>query len=147
MQRTASDLTFNLEAMKGLDVSLFGWAETNTNWNKPDTQREFRDSSAAARVFNTGKSAFSSSDIPSESKYKPGGTPSITVTGKWCGRAEKAAGQDPSGMGRFSYMILKGKLGTELVTITAFRVSQVSMPKHGDGTTCLPPRAHDHVKE
>ena len=32
-------------------------------------------------------------------------------------------------------MVLKGKTGQELLVITAYRVSQVSMPQHGEGTT------------
>ena len=58
------------------------------------------------------------------------------ITGKWCGRAEQDLGEDPSGcLGRWSYMTLKGKNSVTITIITAYRVSQVSMPQHGDGTT------------
>ena len=59
----------------------------------------------------------------------------MTLTGKWCGRAQPGTGKDPSGMGRWSYMGLEGKTGKELLVLTAYRVSQVSMPQHGEGTT------------
>ena len=59
----------------------------------------------------------------------------LTLTGKWCGRAEPGGGKHPSGMGRWSYMVLKGKTGQELLVIAAYRVSCVSMPQHGEGTT------------
>jgi len=80
------------------------------------------------------KTVFSSSDMPSASKYKTGGT-AMTLTGKWCERTQPGAGKDPSGMGRWSYMVFEGKNGKELLVITAYRVSQVSMPQHGEGTT------------
>ena len=59
----------------------------------------------------------------------------MTLTGKWCQRAEPGAGKDPSGMGRWSYMVLEGKTGKELLVITVYRVSQVSMPQLWEGTT------------
>ena len=123
---------FNLESMREIEASFFGWAETNTNWNQEDAQAEYREK--ASRVFQMNKTVFSSSDVPSTSKYKPGGT-AMTLTVKWCGRAQSGAGKDPSGMGRWSYMVLEGKNGKELLVITAYRVSQVSMPQHGEGTT------------
>ena len=43
LQRTSSDLMFNLESMRDIEASVFGWAETNTNWNQEDALAEYRD--------------------------------------------------------------------------------------------------------
>ena len=114
--------------MKTFQVSLYGWAETNTNWLNPDTQHEYRERST--RTFKTAKSVFSTSSMPSSSHYKPGGT-ATTLIGKWSGRAEHN-----SGMGCWSYYLtLKGKNNVVITIIMAYRVSQLSMPKMGDITT------------
>jgi len=121
-----------MESMKALNVNLFGWAETNTNWINYNTQMEYQEKTST--IFEVAKSAFSTSEIPSISHYKPGGT-AMTITGMWCGRASTETGQDPSGMGRWSFMTLKGRNSMEIVFITTYRVSQVSMPQHSDCTT------------
>ena len=64
----------------------------------------------------------------------------MTLTGTWCGRAEPYAGNDPLGMGRWSYMVLKGKWSGTLLVITVYRLSHVSMPQqHGEGTPHISP--------
>ena len=119
--------------MCDIEASVFGWAETNTNWHQEDAhQAEYR--GKASQLFQMNKTVFSSSDMPSASMYKPWGI-TMTLTDKLCGTAKPGAGKDPSGIGRWSYMVLKGKTGQELLVSTAYRVSQVSMPQHGEGTT------------
>jgi Reverse transcriptase (RNA-dependent DNA polymerase) len=131
LQRPNNNLLFNLESMQQMEVGLFGWAETNTNWLNPATQSLFRQS--ANKILNTTKITFSTSSIPTTSKYKPGGT-CTTLVGKWGGRATQEAGADPTGMGRWSYITLQGKNTTSITIITAYRVSQKSMPQRGEGT-------------
>ena len=121
-----------MESMKTLNVNLFGWAETNPYWINYNTQMEYREKTLTK--FEVTKSVFSTSEIPSISNYKPGGT-AITMTGKWCDRASPETGQDPSGMGRWSFSTLKGRNSMEIVFIIAYRVSEVSMPQHGNGIT------------
>ena len=132
LQRTAADLTYYLDAIRSKAISLFGWAKRNTNWRNTVTMEEFREK--AGRTFEVSKCAFSTSEVPSHSNYNPGGT-AMTITGKWCGRATTEAGMDPSGMGRWSFMTLQGKNSIEILVITACRVSQASMPQHGDRTS------------
>ena len=80
LQRTSSDLIFNLESMRDIEAIVFGWAETNTNWNQEDAhQAEYR--GKASQVFQMNKTVFSSSDMPSASMYKPGGI-AMTLTDK-----------------------------------------------------------------
>ena len=82
LQKTVMDLQFYMETMKNYQVGLYGWSETNTNWLNLETQMEYRE--RLARTFETAKSSFSTSSIPSVSNYKPGGMVT-TVIGKWCG--------------------------------------------------------------
>ena len=59
-------------------LSLYGWAETNTNWlNRDDQKNEYIEQST--RTFSTAKSDFSTSSMPSESRYKPVGTATTLI--------------------------------------------------------------------
>ena len=69
--------------------------------------------------MQTVKCEFSTSEMPAASELKPGGTP-MGLTGKWCRRAPwKETGEDLSGMGRWSYMNIKGKNGVSISAVTA----------------------------
>jgi hypothetical protein len=63
--------------------------------------------------------------------YKPGGTATIT-TGKYIGRIEKEDFNDP--LGNFSSVTLKGRNGTALTIVTAYRVVQASEAHAGTQT-------------
>ena len=66
----------------------------------------------------------SESAEPFLSTYKPGGTATV-VCDKWTSSVMET-GEDPYGLGRWSYIILWGKGTMKVVVITAYNVSQKS---------------------
>jgi hypothetical protein len=66
------------------------------------------------------------------SSYQPGGTATI-VCDNWTARVI-GKGEDPHGLGRWSYVILCGKGTTKVVVITAYNVSQKYNLERGDRT-------------
>ena len=63
------------------------------------------------------KAVWANSPLPSDTSFQPGGT-SIVVFGKLASRV-KTTGQDP--LGRWSYVILEGKDGKEIIVISVYQ--------------------------
>ncbi len=66
------------------------------------------------------------------SSYQPGGTATM-ICDNWTSRV-LGRGEDPHGLGRWSYMILRGKGTTKVAVITAYNVSQKYHLEHGERT-------------
>ena len=118
-----------MDFLRGLNTSLFGFTEPNLQWDKKllanakDTQRRF---------FDHGYLVTSESELKFPTSYKPGGT-CIGVNGKWTTRMT-GQGVDPSGQGRWSYIILSGR-ATDVMFISAYRVCQKAGAKVGPLTS------------
>ena len=95
-------------------------SETTTAWETTSVRqaivKEFRRGDEYTTV--TG----STSNTKSFSVVKPGGT-AIVSDGDWSNRTVKR-GQDPSGMGRWSFIIVEGKQNTKLMIICGYRCCQ-----------------------
>jgi hypothetical protein len=107
-----------MDFLHGLQTSLFCFTEPNLQWDKTllanakDLQRRF---------FEQGYLVTSESTLQFPSSYKSGGT-CIGVNGKWTSRMT-SHGVDPSGQGRWSYIILSGR-ATDVMFISTNRVCQ-----------------------
>ena len=105
-------------AMQKMDTNIMCLAETQTaweNWNVREAiTKEFRRRDQYTSV--TG----STSKTKSFSVVKPGGT-AIISDGNWSSRTTKR-GQDPSGMGRWSYLVVEGKKNSKVMIICGYRV-------------------------
>jgi hypothetical protein len=66
------------------------------------------------------------------SSYQPGGTATM-ICDNWTSRV-LGRGEDPHGLGRWSYMILRGKGTTKVAIITAYNVSQKYHLEHSERT-------------
>ena len=92
-------------AMKIMDANIMCLSETATAWENTGVRNaiagEFKRTDAYTTV--TG----STSMTKSFSVVKPGGT-AIISDGNWSNRTMKR-GQDPSGMGRWSFITIEGK--------------------------------------
>jgi len=92
-------------AMQKMDANIMCLAETQTAWEnwsvRATITKEFRRRDQYTSV--TG----STSKTKSFSVVKPGGT-AIIADGNWSSRTTKG-GQDPSGLGRWSYLVVEGK--------------------------------------
>ena len=130
--------------MKASQVILFGRIETNTNWLNPGTKEEFKERTISARL-QTAKCEFSTSALPSSSNYT-GRHGNNGDHRKWCGRAEQDSGEDPSGMGCWSFMTLKGKNSVTITIITAYRSSVSSINASTWGWNDISPTTCVNVK-
>ena len=104
------------------DVDVAGLVETNMNWN-PTRSRQA--SSLLRKQFGNGTMINASSDEPSSSVYKQGGT-SLLLSGNIIGAIDHS-GVDQRGLGRWSYSIIHGRHNIKFVFITAYRICQDSM--------------------
>jgi hypothetical protein len=116
--------------MKENEIDIFGFSETNLNSQQPEIRKRLEDTSQ--EIYGTSILAISTSTRPSCTAYKPGGT-CTGISNALCGRYQ-AAGCDPHGLGRWSYIQLYGKQGRSLIVITAYRVCEANICTIGAST-------------
>lgn len=112
-------------------AGIIGLVETNREWKKQEQQRQLKEAVHkpwAASVIQT-----STSDEVFEDNYKPGGTATIVVDDHWVCRI-KERGEDPWGLGRWSYIILGGKGTKRIVSVQWYRVCKSSETNAGETT-------------
>jgi hypothetical protein len=90
--------------------------ETNTNWKKPRLKHEYY--STLQKHFKHHRLVTATSQATAAHSYLPGGTATI-VTNEWTGRLTDT-GDDPRGLGRWSYIRTKGKSEQRLLVVTAY---------------------------
>ena len=103
--------------MKMLDANVMCLSETQTAWENNGIReailKEFRRGDKYTTI--TG----STSNTTSYSVVKPGGT-AIISDGDWSNKTIKR-GQDPSGMGRWSFITIEGKKHSRIMIICGYR--------------------------
>ena len=110
-----------LDPLIDLQPDYFGLAETNLDLNK--TNVKYATTNAIKRTFDRSTiTSTTTSDIPFTSHYKPGGT-LCTAVGQWASHVADT-GQDPHGLGRWSYILLRTRNERGLIIATAYRVCQ-----------------------
>ena len=126
-----------LENLHKMEADIFLASETNCNWKtaefRNNLQRSIRNFWPAHRV------AFSSSDVGLELEFHeflPGGT--CTMAFDHLGMRVVKAGEDDSGLGRWSYLTLEGQDGRRLTFITGYRICKGAM--RGTTTSCVQQR-------
>jgi hypothetical protein len=112
-----SDFLFGLHMCESVGAGILCLAETNLNW-------EPKQLAAAKKCF---RKTWSHSCIqPSQgaelfdSSYQPGGTLTAVVV-CWTSRVEEKGG-DPYGLGRWSFIALRGATNSKIFIVTAYRV-------------------------
>jgi len=112
-----SDFLFSLHVSENVGVGILSMPETNMNWQPHHI-------SATKKCFkkNWEHSCIqcSQSEEEFENTYKPGGT-LTAVMGTWTSRVIEK-GIDPYGMGRWSYIVLRGKKEQKIYIVTVYRV-------------------------
>jgi hypothetical protein len=116
----------DLQTCYGYGAGVLCFPETNTNWNQ---EGQFSTLQGIFRGIWTA-SAIQTSQTPDPflSAYKPGGT-LTAVCDNWVSRII-GKGEDPFGLGRWSYVTLRGKVGCKVTIITAYNAT----PSPGDST-------------
>lgn len=124
------DLQYSLSACNEIGASIISLSETNTSWHHfsqlSNTQKIFK------KIWKTSAFQVSHSSENFRSNYKPGGT-LTAVTGKWTSRIT-TKGEDPYGLGRWSYITLRGQKNKKVTFITAYRVCNTNASSVGEKT-------------
>ena len=123
-----------LDTMK---ADMVGLSETNSPWNNHLLTDGYR--RAANRYAGISKTHFSSANdlidpIDSSTLQQSGGTVS-TVNGGWTTSVRKSIIKDPTGLGRWSGVIIGGKQDKRLAIITGYRVCEQSRTSAGENTS------------
>ena len=119
-----------IQEMTTRQVSVCGFAETNTEWQAEKTKARIK--AKLRKVAGQATMTTSTTNLKFKTIYKPGGTATIALK-KWSGRVSETV-SDPSGQGRWSGFQLRTRTNN-LVIITVYRVAQKSIDQVGYKTT------------
>ncbi|KAL7526267.1 hypothetical protein ACHAWF_005244, partial [Thalassiosira exigua] len=113
-----------INVMAHLDIDILGLVETNLHWT---TEARTTLASLLQLNFGYGQCVVASCENTSDTSYLPGGN-ALLARGKVAGRIFK---RYPDSQGRFTYALMRGKDGTGVLLVNAYRVCQ----KRGTRTT------------
>ena len=119
-----------IQEMTTRQVSVCGFAETNTEWQAEKTRARIK--AKLRKVAGQATITTSTTNLKFKTIYKPGGTATIALK-KWSGRVSETV-LDSSGQGRWSGFQLRTQT-SNLVIITVYRVAQKSIDQVGYKTT------------
>jgi len=102
------------------DIDIQCYSETNVNMLLPNVRKSFYDKTQ--KMDQNSKSTWSSSDIPTDKNFKPGGT-GIFTRGRSAGRI-KQTGND--NLGRWSYQVLDGKGKRDVLIVSIYQCCKSS---------------------
>ena len=119
-----------LQEMKTRQVSVCGFAKTNTEWHAKKTTSRLK--AKLRSIAGQATMSTSTTNLKFKSIYKPGGTATIALQ-NWSGRVTKTITNN-SGQGRWSGFQLRTKT-RQLIVLTVYRVPQKSIKQVGYKTT------------
>ena len=123
--------------LENMEADVFLASETNCNWKTAAFRNNLQ--RAVKRVFPNHRVAYSLSDVGIELEFHeflPGRT--CTMAFDHIGIRVVKAGEDESGLGRWSYITVAGQDGQRLTFITAYRICKGAMK--GTNTSCIQQR-------
>jgi hypothetical protein len=120
------------QALCSNDVDIFGLSETGLDWKQHGPRNKCRQ--ILDNFWQHSRLIASTSNVSSESFTQFRGT-CTGVTGKWSGRIS-AQGMDSHGLGRWSYALIHGKNGREVLIATAHQACKASIGTIGSKTAC-----------
>jgi hypothetical protein len=104
--------------------------ETNVPWYKPSVLKPCH--AILRKHFKHHRLVTSSSPAAATNHFLPGGTACI-VANEWTGRLA-TVGSDPRGLGRWSFIRVKGKNNSRVLIVTIYQVCKTSINAAGDST-------------
>jgi hypothetical protein len=117
-QNHSGKLLQNLQTCCSIGTGILCLPETNTNWSHQQNRVTFQ--KALKSVWNHSNYQLSSSNETFESNYQPGGIATVELD-RWTSRVV-TKGMDPFGLGRWSYITLRGSNNKLTTVITGYRV-------------------------
>lgn len=125
------ELEASLRTCHSQCISILGLSETNVDWNRHTFFEGMRES--IKKHWDGSVIQPSTSTEKFKEGYKPGGTLTAVLGAHWAAKIINK-GTDPTGMGRWSFITMKG-VGDILVTfVTAYRVCITTKEASGEKT-------------
>jgi len=122
---------YSLAICQSMAAGAICLPETNTNWGHRTSHKLF--STILRKTWKHTSYSVSHTKEEFEGINQPGGTANI-VADKWTSRVLDK-GTDPFGLGRWSYITLRGAAKKKVIVVTAYRVSQKSVKSVGPTTS------------
>ena len=122
-----------LNKVHTMEADVFMASETNCNWKTADFRNNIQQT--VKKNWPNHRLAFSSSDVGVElafHEFLPGGT--CTMAFDHVGMRVIKAGEDDSGLGRWSFITVEGQDKRRITFITAYRIC--GGPMKGTTTSC-----------
>ena len=115
---TYPDFMFSLHLCNEIRAGAICLAETNLNWHHSQHHAALR--RCLQKNWPASKYQISAPDETFLGNYQPGGTATLIVD-RWTSRVI-GSGMDPHGLGRWSFVMLRGKQDINICIISAYRV-------------------------
>lgn len=129
----SGDLLLNLQKCSSIGAGILCLPETNTNWSHPQNKSSFQ--KALKSIWKHSNYQESSSAETFQSNYQLGGTATV-VLDRWTSRVV-TKGADPYGLGRWSFITLRGSNNKMITIITGYRVCNSSPSTAGVKTAYM----------
>jgi hypothetical protein len=130
LQNDIEDFALGTQICHTLGAGVICLSETNVNWNQ--SYQVHRVQQIVRDLWNTTFLQPSQHPESFRSQCQRGGTLQI-LTDRWVSRLQ-SKGVDPYGLGRWSYMTLRGKEKSLVTFITAYQVCKATFDNTGDST-------------
>jgi len=125
------ETTFSMGRCHSLGVGALCIAEANLNWGNLSASGKFH--GLLRKIWKHSKVSKSYTKDDFQTENQPGGTVTIAVN-HWTSRVIDS-GEDPYGLGRWSYLVLRGKGGIKVLIVTAYRVCKQAVQSAGYKTS------------
>jgi hypothetical protein len=122
---------YSMGRCHSLGVGALCIAESNLNWGNPKATGKFHN--LLKKIWRHSKVSKSYTKDDFQTENQPGGTVTMAVN-HWTSRVIEH-GEDPYGLGRWSYLVLRGKGSIRVLIVTAYRVCKQTVQSVGYKTS------------
>ncbi len=127
------DFAFSMQVCRTMGAGIISISESNVNWNQSYLLGQVN--KIVRKMWQTTVIQPSQHLEPFHHQCQRGRNLQI-ATDQWVSRIQ-SKGVDPYGLGRWSYMIFKGKNDRSVAIITAYRVCKTTFDSAGDTTSYM----------
>jgi hypothetical protein len=124
---------FGFSMAQAIGAGALCLAETNVNWSMRTIETKFK--GILQKTWQHTSSITSNTEDNFSEDHQPGGTLAM-VCGNWTYRVIEK-GTDPFGLGRWTYIVLRGKGASKILLVSAYRVFQQSISTAGETTAMM----------
>jgi hypothetical protein len=126
-----TSVQYSLSLIQAIGAGVISIAEANVNWSNLRVSNTFRN--IIRKIWKHSTYVTSHHNGPTTGEIQPSGTLTL-VNSNWTSRVIEK-GSDPYGMGRWSYVLMRGKDGKRILIVTAYRVCVQTVSSSGPTTS------------